>query len=77
MIIAGAVDEAVVNQWYLTLTVLTSLAIIPVYWCMIALSPATNSTEWVFLIISTTGLSMFIWTWSKFYLDRYVQMEKI
>ena len=72
-------DEAVVDQWYLTLTILTSLAIIPVYWCMIALSPTSNSTEteWVFLIISTTGLFMFIWTWSKFYLDRYVRLEKI
>ena len=72
-------DEAVVDQWYLTLTILTSLAIIPVYWCMIALSPTSNSTEteWVFLIISTTGLCMFIWTWSKFYLDRYVRLEKI
>ena len=66
-----------VNQWYLTLVILTSVAAIPFYWGMFALNTMPNLHEWLFLIIPTVALCMFIWALCKYYLDTYVHLDKI
>ena len=66
-----------VNQWHLTLGILTSVAAIPFYGYTLALSPMTNEPEWVFLIIPAGALSILTWSLCKYYLDTYVQIDKI
>ena len=66
-----------VNQWYLTLVILYLVAAIPFYWCMVALNPGTNMHEWVYLIIPTGSVCASLWSLCKYYLDTYVQIDKI
>ena len=76
-IIAGIMHMPTVIQWYLTLVILTAVVAIPVKWCMVALNPETNMHECAFLIIPTGVASVLIWFLCKYYLDIYVQIEKI
>ena len=77
MIIAGIVDEASVTQWYYTLMILTCVTAIPINWLLIALNPVSNTPEWVYLTIGTTALGIYLWSWCKYYLDTYVNLDKI
>ena len=51
--IAGTMCVRSVNQWYLTLCILTSVSAIPFYWGMFAHNPMPNFQELLFLIIPT------------------------
>ena len=77
MIIAGSIDEASVTQWYYTLMILTCVTAIPINWLLIALNPVSNTPEWVYLTIGTTALGIYLWSWCKYYLDTYVNLDKI
>ena len=66
-----------VIQWKLTLFILTSVAAIPFYWFTFALNRRMNIHEWVYLIIPTGAICISIWSLSKYYLDTYVQIDKI
>ena len=66
-----------VIQWKLTLFILTSVAAIPFYWFIFAINPGTNIHMWVYLIIPIGLICVAIWSWFKYYLDTYVQIDKI
>ena len=76
-IISDSMHMPTVIQWNLTLTILTSVALIPFYWCMLALNPMANLQDWLFLIIPTGVICAIIWSLCKYYLDTYVQIDKI
>ena len=76
-IIACTMHMPTVIQWYLTLFILASVAAIPFYWFLFAINPGTNIHMWVYLIIPIGLICVAIWSWSKYYLDTYVQIDKI
>ena len=76
-IISGTLHMPTVNQWLLTIYILTTLATISFYLCEAAFNPMTNLADWAFLSIPTTSLSIFLWFLCKYYVDTYVKLGKI
>ena len=76
-IISGTLHLPTVNQWVLTIGILTAFAAIPFYVCNAVLNPVTNLSDWAFLSIPTVSMSMFLWFLCKYYVDAYVKLDKI
>ena len=77
MNLSGILDIGIIDQWKITLSILGFFAAIPVYWSMYVLGPAASSQEWTFLMISTGALSVMTYTFCKYYMVTYVQIDKI
>ena len=76
-IITGTLHLPTINQWKFTFEILTSLAAIPFYGYKVALNPVTNLSHLAFLSIPAVSISMFLWLLCKYYVDAYVQLDKI
>ena len=76
-IISGTLHLPTVNQWILTIGILTALAAIPFYVCNALLNPVTNLADWAFFSIPTVSMSMLLWFLCKYYVDAYVKLDKI
>ena len=64
-------------HWIITLVILGLFAAMAVYWIMYAIDPGASSQEWTFLMIWTGGISVITYSLCKYYLDTYVQVDKI